>query len=106
MMAEVVPDDPEVLAYVGRCYARTGSWNESDIAFTDAIDAANRAGQPSWWIYRDWGHINARFRRVEQAEQHLSVAAQMHPRDASIWACYASLEFRRNNLAKAREYYE
>jgi tetratricopeptide (TPR) repeat protein len=102
----VAPDDPEVSAYVGRCYARLGQWGESDNAFHRALDAAARAGRPTWWIHRDWGHIRARFKYYSLAEEHLARAAESHPNDPAIKSSLAYMHWQLGHVERAYELFE
>jgi tetratricopeptide (TPR) repeat protein/predicted amidohydrolase len=106
LIAEVVPSDPEVLAYVGRCYARMGQWPDSDTSFEGAIQAANRLGQPTWWIHRDWGQIRARYSFYAEARQHLDRAHESNHSDPSIKAALAYMHWHQGDRSRARELFE
>lgn len=94
LLAEIVPDDPEVLAYLGRCYARLGQWDESDNSFQKALDMASKTGRPIWWIYRDWGHIKARYDFYTAAKELFDRASDIHPYDPSIKATLAYMHWK------------
>jgi tetratricopeptide (TPR) repeat protein len=106
LLAELTPDDPEVLAYVGRCYARLNQWADSDRAFAKAIDTARKVGSPYWWIYRDWGHIKSRFQYYDQAKELLFKAQEMNSDDASINASLAFMMWRQGDREAARQLFE
>jgi tetratricopeptide (TPR) repeat protein len=106
LLAELTPDDPQILAYVGRCYARLGLWTDSDDAFRKAIKTANRLGNEPWWIYRDWGHIKARFQYHEEAEDLLLQARDINPDDPSISASLAYMTWHQGDLEEARRLFE
>lgn len=106
LLADVTPDDTEVLAYLGRCYARLQQWDDSDKSFRQAIDIALKIGKPAWWIFRDWGHIKARFEHFQQAEELLLQAKDKNPNDASIKASLAYMKWRQGAPEEARELFE
>ena len=106
LLADITSDDPEVLAYVGRCYARLGQWQDCDSAFQDAIDTAMKVGKTTWWLYRDWGQIRARFRFYTEAKQHLDMAATRHPNNASIESSLGYLYWQQGDEEQAKEHFE
>lgn len=106
LLADVVPDDVEVEAYIGRCYARLQQWTESDSAFQRAADIAERSGKPRWWIYRDWGQIKARFGYYDDAQALLNLAAQENPRDPSIKATLGYMHWKNGYIGKAEGCFE
>jgi Flp pilus assembly protein TadD len=106
LLSDVAADDAEVWAYVGRCYARLGLWEDSDGAFEKALDVASRTGVQRWWIYRDWGHIRARFEYYEFASELLVKAAQLHSEDAGISASLAYMHWREGDEEEARRLFE
>ncbi|RPJ85697.1 MAG: tetratricopeptide repeat protein [Acidobacteria bacterium] len=108
LLTDVVPDDPEVLAYLGRCYARTGQWDESEQAFEQALIVARKVGVPVWWIYRDWGHILARFSFYSEAEaeDRLAKAVSLHGQTASIEGPLGYMCWRKGEHERAREHFE
>lgn len=106
LLADVAPDDVEVAAYIGRCYARLGQWVDSDTAFEKAVSVANKIGQPSWWIYRDWGHIRARYQFYSEAHRLLDIAEARHPNDASIKSARANMYWKQGDIDRARENFE
>ena len=89
LISNIIPDDLEVLAYIGRCYARLGQWDESDKAFETAIKIASKTNKPIWWLYRDWGHIRARYKFYPIAMGHFEKALKIKPDDSSISASVA-----------------
>jgi tetratricopeptide (TPR) repeat protein len=104
-IADITPDDPEVIAYVGRCYARLGSWEESDKAFARAIEIAGRK-KDDWWIYRDWGHILARYAFYSRAQECFCIAEERRSRDASISAALGYMHWRVGDVDSACERFE
>ncbi len=106
LLNRIVPDDIEVLAYIGRCSARLGQWNASDQAFQSAIEVARRTGQQVWWLYRDWGHIKARFSYFTEAKEYFEKAAHNRPNDPSIKSSLAYMHWRQNENDLARELFE
>lgn len=104
--SQVVPDDPEVWAYIGRCYARLGQWNDSDSNFNKAIEVARKAGLIPWWIYRDWGHIRARFQFYSIAEDMFAKASSWKPYDPSINASLAYMRWHQGKHSEARKLFE
>lgn len=67
-------DDPEVLAYIGRCNARMDNWAEVERYFKKAIETSKWKGDDTWYLYRDWGHILVRYNYVEEASQKFNKA--------------------------------
>lgn len=106
LIANVRPDDPEVLAYMGRCYGRLGQWEECDSFFEKAIDTASKLGHPTWWLYRDWGHIRARYGFYNEAKTHLDKAKVMRPKDPSIKATLAYMYWHQGNTPLAETLFE
>ncbi len=106
LVAEVVPDDVQVSAYIGRCYARLDRWQDSDTAFNRAIEIASKAGRPVWWIYRDWGHIKARFDLYPEAEKLLETAARTNQSDPSIKATLAYIRWHQGDREAACKLFE
>jgi len=106
MLEELTPNDPAVVAYVGRCYARLQQWAESDKAFQRAIEAAETEGIPTWWIHRDWGHIKARFRFYKEAEQHFDEAEAGRPRDPSIISSRAYIRWHQGKTEEAESLFK
>lgn len=105
-IAEIVPDDTEVLAYLGRCYARVRSWDESDIWFGRAARMAGRRGE-AWWVLRDWGHIRARYGFFEEAKQcFIAAEKKKGSPEASISAAFAYMYWRQNDIGNARHFFE
>jgi tetratricopeptide (TPR) repeat protein len=106
VIADIVPDDPEVIAYLGRCHARLRSWDESDICFNRAVQIAGRSGQ-AWWVLRDWGHIRARYGFYDQARECFEGAEQKRgAREPSISAALAYMHWRQGDLQAARECFD
>jgi tetratricopeptide (TPR) repeat protein len=106
LLSEIIPDDPQVLAYIGRCYGRLGQWGESDLSFGKAIEMATKTRQPVWWIYRDWGHIRARYNFYTEAREHFNKASEDNPNDASIKASLAYMDWKQGNEDAAYELFE
>ena len=104
--SNIVPDDHQVWAYIGRCYARLGSWEDSDVAFREAIDSAMRSGNIPWWIYRDWGHIRARFQFYSTAEELFLKAASYIEEDASISASIEYMRWQQGDTDQACKLFE
>jgi tetratricopeptide (TPR) repeat protein len=106
LLREVVPDDVQVIAYIGRCYARLGQWNECDQGFREAINIAGLTGKTIWWIYRDWGHIKARYSYYLEAEEYFQRASEINPNDVSIKASRAYMSWKQGNYSIAYELFE
>ncbi|MBF0537661.1 MAG: hypothetical protein HQL03_05320 [Nitrospirae bacterium] len=106
LLAEIVPDDVVVLAYIGRCDARLNRWDDADQGFQRAIEMAKRKGSPSWWIYRDWGHIKARYSYYSEAKEFLSKASETMPNHPSINSSLAFIYWQDGDIEKARELFE
>lgn len=105
-LAEIVPDDPEVVAYLGRCQARVGNWNESKVCFQRALDLANRRGE-GWWVLRDWGHILARFGFYDEAQQRFEQSEKKRGTpEPSICAALAYMYWRSGDIQEARDLFE
>ncbi len=67
-------DDPEVLAYIGRCSARMDHWIDVEKYFKKAIEVSEWRGDDTWYLYRDWGHILVRYNYVNDACDKFSKA--------------------------------
>lgn len=106
LIHEVVPDDIEVTAYLGRCYGRLQQWHDSDKAFEEAICTAQQKNVPYGWIYRDWGHIRARFGYDSVALDHFARASELKPYDPSIKASIAYMYWRQGDSEAARSLFE
>jgi tetratricopeptide (TPR) repeat protein len=104
-IADITPDDAEVVAYLGRCYARLGYWDESDQAFERAVQIARRKKE-EWWIYRDWGHIRARFDFYTIAQECFRRAQEQNQQDASISAALGYMHWREGDTDAARELFD
>lgn len=70
MLNVAYPNDVEVLSYLGRCYAREGDWTQTEKYFKSAIASATSQGEDTWYLYRDWGHLNVRFDMPEDAQKN------------------------------------
>ena len=103
LVAELAPSDVQALAYVGRCFARIHQWGDSDEAFSKAVAAAARQRERLWWIYRDWGHIKARFGFYEDATKHFDEAEACGVDDVSIIASRAYIRWRQGDTKGALE---
>lgn len=106
LVSHIVPDDAEVFAYIGRCYARLGLWEDSDKAFEHAIGLARRRKAPFWWLYRDWGHIRARYMFYREAFEHFENASMVKPEDPSIKASLGYIHWQQGDYKQAREFFE
>ncbi len=106
LLQKIVPDDVEVLAYIGRCNARLGHWASCDEAFDSAIQIARKTGQQVWWLYRDWGHIKARYNYFDEAKDYFDRASMNRPNGPSIQSSLAYMHWRQNEHEKARELFE
>jgi tetratricopeptide (TPR) repeat protein len=106
LLQKIVPDDVEVLAYIGRCNARLGHWSSCDEAFDFAIQVARMTGQQVWWLYRDWGHIKARFNYFDEAKEYFDKASMNRPDDPSIKSSLAYMHWRHNEYEPARDLFE
>lgn len=104
--SSIVPDDHEVWAYIGRCYARLGLWKDSDASFQKALDVVRRSGSIPWWIYRDWGHIRARYQFYTIAEDLFLKAASYVSKDSSISASLAYMRWQQGDIDVACELFE
>ena len=106
LLQKIVPDDVEVLAYIGRCNARLGQWGSCDQAFDSAIQVARKTGQEVWWLYRDWGHIKARYNYFDEAKEYFDKASLIRPDDPSIKSSLAYMHWRQNEHEQARDLFE
>ncbi|WDN90898.1 hypothetical protein BuS5_03869 [Desulfosarcina sp. BuS5] len=106
LLHTIVPDDIEVLAYIGRCNARLGQWQSCDKAFEDAIEVARKIGQQVWWLYRDWGHIKARYNYFDDAKEYFEKASYNRPDDPSIKSSLAYMHWRQDEHDLARDLFE
>jgi Flp pilus assembly protein TadD len=104
-IADVVPDDADVIAYLGRCHARLGSWDESDAAFDRAAHVAARH-KDEWWIYRDWGHIRARYRFYVKALECFRLAEDRRGKEPSISAALAYMHWMQGDTEVACELFQ
>lgn len=99
--------DEENIAYQARCFARDKMWEDSDAKFNEAITVASKRKRPIWWIYRDWGHIRARYDFFEEALEHLRMAeSECLYEDPSTIVSLANLEWKRGNSSEARDLFE
>lgn len=107
LLTECRPNDPNIWAYVGRCYGRRGQWQDSDEAFEKAIQVASATRQPTWWIHRDWGHIRARFGFHSDAQQHLNDAKEQGGQDdPSLMSADAYVKWRTDDVDTAIREFE
>lgn len=106
LLQKIVPDDVEVLAYIGRCNARLGQWIQCDQSFEAAIEVARRLGHSVWWLYRDWGHIKARYNYFDEAQEYFDKASRYRPNDPSIKSSLAYMHWRQNEREEARRLFE
>jgi len=106
VIGDIVPDDAEVVAYLGRCYARLRSWDQSDACFNRAVQIATRRGE-QWWVLRDWGHIRARYGFYDQARECFERAEdQRGAKEASISAALAYMYWHQGDTETARGLFE
>lgn len=112
MLNAAYPNDVEVLSYLGRCYARADNWEQTEKYFKEAIAKAEQQGENTWYLYRDWGHLNVRFYMDEDAQNHLSTARALllkefgQQDDAGILAAEGFLRERNNDIPGAIKKYE
>lgn len=77
MLNEAYPGDVEVLSYLGRCYARKNEWDCTKEYFEEAIRIAASKNEETWYLYRDWGHLNLRYYMEEEATEHFAQARSL-----------------------------
>lgn len=112
MLNNAYPDDVEVLSYLGRCYARKSHWEKVQKYFEDAITKAGEQGEDTWYLYRDWGHLNVRFYMEEDAYTHFAKARTLllqecgQKDDAGILAAEGFLLERNHDISGAILKYE
>lgn len=112
ILYETDHNDIEVLSYLGRCHARLGDWESSRARFQDAISAAERQKENTWYLYRDWGHMYVRYNMDEDAKEKLSEARFRLRQettlddDAGILSAEGFLDERNHDLTSAVEKYE
>jgi tetratricopeptide (TPR) repeat protein len=106
MISNILPDHPEILAYVGRCYARLSQWSDCDNSFQLAIDISKRTNAAFWWLYRDWGHIRARYGFYQLAFEHFTKALSIKPFDASIKGSLGYMNWKQGNLDVTYDLFE
>ena len=112
ILYEAYPQDIEVLSYLGRCYARQGNWDRVTEYFTLAVEAAQRQGENTWYLYRDWGHMYVRYYMETEAVEKFAEARARLQREtgltdeAGILAAEGFLAERNHDLAGAAEKYE
>ena len=106
IIEKILPNDIDVLAYIGRCYARMDQWKESDDYFKKAIEISQITKKPVWWIYRDWGHIRARYLYYEEAYDLFKKAMKFKPYEPSIMSVLAYINWKQGNDDEAYELYE
>lgn len=105
--------DTEVLAYLGRCSARLGNWEDVDGYFQQAIDTAQCDHQATSYLYRDWGHILARYGRYDEAKEKLTKAAELYvsentpcSKDPAILSAQAYIAWQESENERARDLFE
>lgn len=112
MLNAAYPNDVEVLSYLGRCYARASDWEKTEKYFKEAIAMAEQQGEDTWYLYRDWGHLNVRFYMDEDAQKNLSQARTLLQKecgqrdDAGILAAEGFLCERNNDTPGAIKKYK
>lgn len=103
---DLKPDDLDVLAYIGRCFGRRQQWDDCEAAFRQAITIAQVMNRDYGWLYRDWGHILARYQHYDEAKQALATAEKSSPDDASIVATNAYMAWREGDYGTAEDLFE
>jgi tetratricopeptide (TPR) repeat protein len=103
---ELKPDDLDVLAYIGRCFGRRHQWDDCEAAFGEAIQIARTLKKECGWLYRDWGHILARYQLYGEARLVLAKAEELSPNDASIIATNAYMAWREGDYQLAEDLFE
>lgn len=83
MLNDAYPDDTETLSYLGRCYARKEDWDSVRSYFEKAISAAQKKMEDTWYLYRDWGHLNVRYYMDEEAESNFEQARTLLRQETS-----------------------
>jgi tetratricopeptide (TPR) repeat protein len=58
------------------------------------------------WLYRDWGHILARYQRYDEAKESLRIAEELSPDDASIVATNAYMAWREGDHTTAEDLFD
>lgn len=112
MLNDAYPGDVEVLSYLGRCYARSNNWDLVKKYFEDAITMSARQKEETWYLYRDWGHLNVRYDMEEDAKKHFDKARMLLVQecgqldDAGILAAEAFMLERHHDIPRAIEKYE
>ena len=112
MLNNVYPDDTEILSYLGRCYARKGDWDSVREYFEKAISSAQRKKEDTWYLYRDWGHLNVRYCMDGEAENNFEQARELlrqetgHDDDPGILAAEGFMMERNHNIPEAIAKYE
>lgn len=94
ILAELLPEEPNVRAYVGRCYGRLKDDARRDEHFMQAIDLAKRSGQRVGWLYRDWGHMRSTARDWEGCLECFNLARLNGQDDASMLATEGMVAWR------------
>lgn len=112
MLDVAAPGDVEVLSYLGRCYARDKKWTLVKKYFEEAIEVASAQGENTWYLYRDWGHLNVRYFMETDAQEHFVKARQMLLHecgledDAGILSAEAVMLERNGLISDAAEKYK
>ena len=108
ILKDVSPHDPEILAYVARCHGRLAHWTECNQEFEAGVRAAAGRGLASWWIYRDWGQLLARYDRLPDAKEKLALAEKSFAgqNNPSLKATRAFMACQEGDLKRAAELYE
>jgi Tfp pilus assembly protein PilF len=102
----VRPDDLDILSYIGRCFGRKQQWDDCAEAFQDAVRMAQVTGRSEAWIYRDWGHIYARYKRYNEARDVLQKAEARDPEDPSIVSASAFIKWQEGEYDEAEALFE
>jgi tetratricopeptide (TPR) repeat protein len=67
---------------------------------------AEHVGQPTWWLYRDWGPIKTRFNFYSEAETHLTRASRSQPNNPGINAALAFMRSQQGDYEASAELFE
>jgi len=103
--ASIAPKDGDIQEMIGRCHARLNHWDDSDTAFTAALDIARQKRYDVGWILKNWGHIRARYDYYDRAEELFAEAEQERDglKDPSIFGARAYMNWRRGQLKDAEK---
>lgn len=112
-IGELRPNDPAIWAYIGRCFGRKQQWSDCDSAFRKAIKLAEKLKQDTWWLHRDWAHIQLRYShnkddiRFNEGKKHLDDAKKAGgEKDPSVMAAEAYLLWQEKQPDEAKKLFE